>query len=317
MQQSGEFSLGRRLWHMAPLLLPLASLMWAGNFIVGRFAGLEASGLDPVSLAFFRWIAASVLIVLIGGRFAWRDRQAIRRHLPILALFGLLSVTSYNTLIYLGLQTTTALNGLLLQSVLPLMAMAFGLLLYRNPVTGRQGIGILLSLLGVAWILTRGNPTHLLEAGFGIGDLYVLAAVISYAIYSAMLRQRPAIHPLSFLVVAFLTGTAFLFPIWLFTGGPATLPSRPEDWLMIAYLAVFASILAALFFNQGVALIGANRATAYLHLMPVFGSLLAVALLGERLQLYHIGGALGVIAGLVVASGRPLLPRFGKDRGRP
>lgn len=301
---------------MAPLLLSAASMMWAGNFIAGRFAGIEGSGLDPVSLAFFRWIAASILIVVIGGRLAWRDRHVIRRHLPILSLFGFLSVTSYNTLIYLGLQTTTALNGLLLQSVLPLMAMAFGLLLYRNPVTGRQAVGIALSLFGVAWMLSRGNPTHLLETGFGIGDLYVLGAVISYAIYSAILRQRPPIHPLSFLVVAFLTGTLFLFPIWLVTSGPTALPSRLEDWLMIAYLAAFASILAALFFNQGVALIGANRATSYLHLMPIFGSLLAVALLGERLQSYHIGGALGVIAGLAVASGRPLWPRFGKV-GKP
>ncbi|RAP42350.1 hypothetical protein BYZ73_06240 [Rhodovulum viride] len=300
-----------RLWSAAPLLLTLASLFWAGNFVLGRAVGAGAAGdLGPVALAFWRWVAAFALVLALGGRLAWRERREIARAWPFLLFAGLMSVSAYNTLIYVGLQSTPVLNALLLQSAIPVLILVAGFAIYRDRIGWMQVLGVALSLAGVIWILTEGHPARLLEIGLGRGDALVLLGVAGNAVYFATLRSGPRLHPMAFLVAIFGLGLALLAPVWWLSGHE--LPRQPVDALSIGYLAVFASLLALLFFNRGVALIGAARAGGFLHLMPVFGSLLSAVFLAEMPRTYHLIGGAVVIAGVLLAQGvlrRPGLRR--------
>ncbi len=291
------------MWRAPTLLLASASLFWAGNFVVAR-AVHEA--LPPFGLAFWRWALGLILV----GPFAWphlrRDAPVLRRHWGALLLLSALGVSAYSALTYLGLQSTTAINALLLQSSMPLVILACGFALFGDRARPAQLVGIAVSLAGVAVIVSHGDAARLLALSLGRGDLWVLAAVVCYALYSALLRKRPPVHPLSFLATSFAFGAALLLPWygWEHASGTPTRPSAAGG-LAIVYLALFPSCLAYLFYNRGVELIGANRAGQFFHLMPVFGTVLAVALLGEPFELHQAVGIALIAAGIALASLRP------------
>jgi drug/metabolite transporter (DMT)-like permease len=288
-----------RLWRSPRLLLASSSLFWAGNFVVGRAVH---AAVPPFGLAFWRWIGGLVLVL----GFAWphlrRDAPVLRRHWPMLLLLAGLGVSAYSALIYRGLQSATAINALLLQSAMPLVILVCCFALFGERARPSQLAGIVVSLLGVAVIVTRGMPRLLLAVSLGPGDPWVLLAVLAYALYSALLRKRPPVHPLSFLAASFAFGAALLAPLyaWEHLSGAPTRPSA-AGYLAIGYLALFPSCLAYMFYNRGVELIGATRAGQFFHLMPVFGTLLAVMLLGEPFEWYQGLGIALIAVGILLA----------------
>ena len=295
--------LGGDLFDRPYLLLTLTSLFWAGNIVLGRYI---AGKVPPVTLSFVRWTGAFLL--LIG--FAWphlrRDWPAIRASLPRLAFMALTGVVSYNTLAYWGLQYTEALNALLIQSTGPLLIAVWSLVLFRDVLTGRQALGVLVSLAGVATIVTRGDLQALLQIRLNVGDLGILVAISIYGLYSAVLRLKPDLHWLSFLAVTIAIGVVMLAPasLWELSLG-RTLTLDGATFATLAYMIVFPSTLAYVFFVRGVELIGANRAGPFFHLMPLFGAALAILFLGERPQPFHAVGFALVLAGVVAAARRP------------
>lgn len=292
--------LGRRLWGSASFLLVVATLTWSGNFVVGR-AVREA--VPPVALAFWRWAIA--LLLVIG--FAWphlrRDREALWGRWRVILALSALGVAAFNTLIYIGLRTTTAINALLLQSTMPLIIVLCSFLIFRERVRPLQLLAVAISLVGVVAIVARGSLQNLLELSLTPGDGWVFLAVIGYALYSVLLKRRPQVHPLSLVAVTFALGTAMLVPPYLWEHLTVE-PLRPGTAALaaIAYVAVFPSLVAYLCFNRAVELIGANRAGQYLHLMPVFGTLLAALFLGEMLRGYHLAGIALIGAGIWLAT---------------
>ncbi len=293
-------SLLKHLFDLPYLLLPLAPLFWSGNFILGRAV---RAALPPVGLAFWRWSVASVIIL----GFAWphlkRDWGTIRQRWKIIWLLATLGITVFNTLAYTGLRFTTAINGLLMQSIMPVMIMTMTYLFFRETITLIQGLGVILSLSGVVTIITQGDPHVLLTLSLNIGDVIILIAVICYAAYSALLRKRPALHPLSFLAATFITGAVMLFPfyLWEHFSQQAVLFNR-LTLLSVGYVAIFPSILAYLCFNRGVELLGANRAGLFIHLMPVSGSIMAIVFLGESFKAFHAVGIVLILSGIVLAT---------------
>lgn len=292
----------KRLWSTPPLLLMLATLFWSGNFVLGRALHLQ---MPPVGWAFWRWVLAATLVTL----FAWpklrRDALLIRAHLGLLLLLAFLGVATFNTLVYHGLHTTTAINAVLLQSIMPLLIFVASFLIFRESVRLLQAVALAISLAGVAVIVSGGSLAAILELAFAPGDAWILLAVVLYALYSVLLRRRPAIHPLSFLSVTFIAGALMLLPLYLWehaTQGPMRVDAT--SLLAIAYVGVFPSILSYLCFNRAVELAGANRAGLYLHLMPVFGTALAALFLGEALRAYHVVGAALIAAGILLAQRR-------------
>lgn len=295
-EQDGIFAV---LWRSSVPLLTLAVLFWSGNFIVGRaIAGI----VPPVALAFWRWSIGLVLILAFGWRHIRRDMPRLVQAWPMLAVLAAFGIAGFNTLVYIGLKSTTALNALLLQSAMPLLILAFTFAIFRERPRIEQVSGVVISIAGVIAIAARGDLASLLGLTLNIGDVWVLAAIASYALYSALLRKRPQLHPLSFLAATFTLGSLMLLPLYVSEHLAGTqVQWGPSALLAIGYVAAFPGFLSYLLYNRGVELIGANAAGHFMHLMPVFGSALAILLLGERFAVYHaIGGGL-IAAGLLVA----------------
>lgn len=299
---SGRTRSGARLFHEAYLLLSLTSLFWSGNVVLGRFV---AAYIPPVMLSVIRWSGAFVILLPFAARHLVRDWPLIRRHFALLTLLALTGFSAYNTMAYYGLHFTTAINGLLLQSVAPLFVAVWSFVLFRDRLSARQAIGILLSLGGVTVIVCHGSLEILLAIAFNRGDLWFVVALLIYAFYAAMLRVRPPLHPLSFLAVGMGGGAVLLLPaLALEIAAGQSMVFDTVTALSLIYVCIFPSLLGYLFLNRGIELIGANRAAPFIHLVPVFGSVLAIALLGERLQLFHAVGYMLVLAGITLATRR-------------
>jgi drug/metabolite transporter (DMT)-like permease len=290
----------RKMWHSAWWLLAAANLFWAGNIVLGR--GL-AGQVPPVALAYWRWTGA----FLIAVGFAWprmsTDLPVLLRHWKMMLLLSATGIASYNTLSYIGLTSTTALNVLLLQSATPLIIIVWAYLLFRETPTARQALGVLLSLAGVAAIAGQGSLEMLAHLRLNHGDIWVLVALMLSAFYAVTLRLRPQVHPLSFLVAAMGIGSLMMLPfmLWEFAAG-ARISGGAPSYLGIAYTAVLPSFVAYLLFNRGIELIGAGPAGQSMHLMPLFGSILAVLFLGEEFQIYHAAGIALIALGIMLAS---------------
>jgi drug/metabolite transporter (DMT)-like permease len=293
---------GARLFHEAYLLLSLTSLFWSGNVVLGRFV---AAYIPPIMLSVIRWSGAFVILLPFAARHLAHDWPLIRRHFGLLTLLALTGFSAYNTMAYYGLHFTTAINGLLLQSVAPLFVALWSFVLFRDRLSLRQGAGILLSLAGVIVIVCRGSLEVLLAIAFNRGDLWFVVALLVYAFYAAMLRVRPPIHPLSFLAVGMGGGAVLLLPAMaLEIAAGQSMVFDTVTALSLIYVCIFPSLLGYLFLNRGIELIGANRAAPFIHLVPVFGSVMAIALLGERPQFFHAVGYMLVLAGITLATRR-------------
>jgi drug/metabolite transporter (DMT)-like permease len=289
-----------RFWHSAGTLLALTNLSWAGNFIIGRAV---AGQVPPVTLAYWRWTGA--FIVAIG--FAWphlrRDWPVLLRHAPIMLVLSATGIASFNTMVYIGLRDTTVVNALLLQSVMPVVILLWAFSIYGERPGLAQAAGVAVSLVGVAVIAGRGSIGALAGLSFNIGDVWVMGAVVLYALYAVLLRRRPRVHPLSLLVVLMGIGSMLLLPFYMAEAyAGATIRGGWPSVAAIAYTAVLPSFVAYLFFNRGVELIGAARAGQSIHLMPVFGTVLAVGFLSEHIHAYHAVGVALIAAGLALAS---------------
>jgi len=289
-----------KLTNNAYLLLTLAVLFWAGNFILGR---AFHSDIPPIALAFWRWCCASLLIIGPACRHLRQDRQVLLAHWPVVLLLSAVGIAAFNTLAYSGLQYTQAINAFLMQSLMPVLIVLFSFLIFGERVRPLQVLGILVSLCGAVAIIARGDFAVLAALEVNRGDLLVGAAILCYAGYSVMLRKRPPVHPLSLIAVTFWIGSAIILPFYLWEALLVRpLVIQPVTFVVIGYVALFPSIVSYLCFNRGVELIGANRAGLFIHLMPVFGSLMAMLFLGESFYWHHALGICLIATGIILAT---------------
>ena len=292
-----------RLWNTGWLLLSLASLFWAGNAVVGRGA---SELIPPIGLAFWRWVLATIALLPLAWPHVKRDWPVLVKAWPLVALLAFLGLAGFNAIFYTALHSTTAINSVLLQSATPPLILLFSFFLFRERVGLNQIAGLVVAIAGVVEIVTEGRPLSVLQLRLNIGDALVLVCVAFYALYSALLRKKPAVHPLSFLFGTFVASVVMLLPPYVLEhlSGEAVEPTPPV-LLALGYVALFPSILAYLFFNRGVELMGANRAGQFVHLMPGFGALLSVMFLGEALRPFHGVGMALILAGIVLSSMGP------------
>jgi drug/metabolite transporter (DMT)-like permease len=294
---------GGWLFNQPYVLLSITALCWAGNAIVGRLA---AGHIPPVTLAFLRWWLAFLIILPMAWKHLKRDWSTIRASLGMMIFLSLIGIAAFNTLQYWALEHTTALNTLLLQSAGPLFVAGWSLILFGIRLTLAQAAGILVSLTGVLVILLHGDLTAIAAIDFNKGDLIFTVALLIFGLYSAMALKRPQIHDLSFGAFTFGCGSACLIPalilelLWR-----PVMALNTTNLLSLFYVAVFPSTIAYLGFNRGMRLIGANRAAPFFHVVPVFGSVMAIVFLGERPQVFHFIGFALVLTGVFVASRKP------------
>lgn len=290
---------GLGLWHAPALLLCLASLFWALNPIVGRAA---RDLLSPVSIAFWRWAIALALVAPYAWRHVRNDLPVIRESWRFLTALGTAGLGLFAYLVYASLQLTTATNNLLLQATMPIMTLIMPAVLFRERVPAIHYLCAVMSIAGVAWIMTRGDPGNLKFSALNAGDLLALAAVFLYSGYATFLRKAPPLHHLTLLIVLFAVGMASLavpYAVHLIDNGVA-MPSATAVGALL-YVGIFPSLASYALFNRAVALMGSARAGIYMNLPAVFGVLMAVPLLGERFQNHHLAGSLLVLASILVS----------------
>lgn len=290
-----------RLDGLTLLMLLLPPLFWAGNFIVGR---AMRDAVPPIALAVDRWLIA--LLCLLP--FAWRALRREWRHYwphrwPILGV-SLTGVAAFNVLVYLGLHSTSAANGMLLNSFIPLLVVGLGALLYHQPLGWRQGLGILISFAGVLTIVGRGQWAVLAGLAVAPGDLLVFLATVCWALYTLWLRLiPPQLDRLALMLVQIVLALLLLLPLLLWERQTGARPHwTPDALLAIGYIGLFPSVLAFLLYSGAVARVGAARASLFIHLIPVFGTLLSVLLLDEALHAYQLAGMTAIFAGVACAN---------------
>ena len=276
----------------------VAPLCWAGNFVLARGV---VDMIPPVSFAFWRWALAFVILLPFTWRQARQDWPRVVESWRIMAILSILGVSFFNTMVYTAVHTTTAINAAMIQTTMPALIILTTLALFKERVSGLQILGVAVCIIGAFIIILRGRWQTLLGMSFAPGDILMMGAVILYALYSALLRQRPAIHPLSFLIYSFGFGIIFLLPlyIWeLFNGARVTL-NYPVI-VSILYVALFPSIVAYFCWNRGVEVLGANRTGLFINLLPVFASILAILFIGETLQAFHVIGMGLIFGGMIM-----------------
>ena len=280
------------------LILLLPPLFWAGNFIVGRAIADQAS---PVSLSFWRWTLALIIILPFIIKPMIKQWLIIKEHLGILVLLALLSVSAFNTLAYIGLQYTSATNGTLLNSFIPIFILLASSLFFSEKINSQQIIGVIISLLGVFIILTKLDIEVIKQLRFNQGDLWILLGALDWALYSILLkRYRPSdLSALSFLGTTILFGFIALLPLYLINPfNEVGLLINQATLSALLYIALFPSIFAYLAWNYGISKVGANIGGQFIHLMPLFGALMAVIFLDETIQPYHWLGGIAIAIGL-------------------
>jgi len=283
------------------LLLALATLCWAGNFVLGRAMHAE---IPPLTFNFWRWFGAMLILAPFVAPLAWQHRQAISSHWRILTVLALLGITVFNSMAYTALNKTTAVNAALIIASLPVAIMILSFVIYRDRITRRQGVGLALSLVGVVIIVIKGDWAVLSALDVNAGDIWMTVGVFVWALYSVLLRDRPKdLPPLVFLFAITVIGVSFLAPLYgLEVAVRGGIELSMDNLLSLAYVSVFASVVAYIAWNRGVAEVGANRAGFISHLMPVFATILAVILLNEHLFAYHAAGVVLIGSGLALAT---------------
>jgi drug/metabolite transporter (DMT)-like permease len=282
-------------------MLTLTVLFWSGNFVLGR--GIREL-IPPVGLNFWRWTGALIILLPFGLPRIRKQKELIFQHWKFLMLMSIPSIAIFNAFIYTALQSATAMNTVLVNAMVPVFIAVLAWAIFRDRMSPRQVVGVLISMTGLVFIITRGDFSVLWTLDFSEGDLWTLGAGVSWAVYSVMLRKRPPkLDLIAFLTVIVIFGLIVLAPfyIWeLFEKGGFQL--KPASYASIAYVCIFPSVLAYIFWNRAVLAVGPNQAGIFFHLMPVFSILLASLFLGESLFLYHLTGMALIFTGIALTT---------------
>lgn len=297
---SKEITSGSGLLPYIMLLVP--PLCWGGNAVVARGV---VDVVPPISLAFWRWALAFLILLPFTLGHVKRDWKTAVYSWKWLLVLSFLGVSCFNTLLYTAAHTTTAINVSLMQTVMPATIILISWVVFQEKISSIQMVGVAVSMAGACLIVIRGQWRVLMTMELVEGDVLMLIAVFIYALYSALFRKRPPIHPLSMLILTFGLGALMLLPLYLWelaVVGPFSL--NPAALMSILYVALFPSVVAYFCWNRGIELIGANRAGLFSYLVPVFASVMAIFFLGETLQGYHVMGMALIIVGMVIFNRR-------------
>lgn len=282
--------------YKAYALLALTTLFWAGNSIAGKLA---VGHVSPMVLVVLRWAAVMVALLVFNRQRIAADWPAIRPRLAYLLFLGAIGFTGFSVALYYALTYTTAINSSILQGGTPLFVFGASFILFSSRIGLEQALGFLISFIGVIVIAVRGEFGNLLGLGINIGDALMLVAIISYGVYTAALRSKPRMHWTSLMCVLCLGATLVAVPmLGLEMAQGATVFPDLQGWAVILYIVIFPSLLGQVFYIRAVEMIGANRAGLFINLLPIWGALLSVTLLGEDFYLYHGVALVMILAGI-------------------
>lgn len=281
------------------VLLGLTALFWGANAIAGKLA---VGHISPLALTFLRWTAA----ILFVAPFAWpklkADWPVVRPRLPFLFALGACGMTLFNAALYIALVYTSAVQATIVQSAMPLVVFLGMFVFFRTRVLPLQIVGFTLTAAGVLLTATRGDPAAILSLDLNRGDALMLVAVLLYGGYTVALGFKPKIHWLTMILVLSVSAWVAAVPLALFeiALGAHTAPDA-TGWAIVLFTGLLPSLAAQVLYIRGIEAIGANRANLFINLVPIFGAILAVAILGEVLLPYHFVALAMVVGGIMLA----------------
>ena len=278
-----------------------ATVIWSGNFIIAR--GLHNS-IPPVSLAFWRWVAAVCIFLPFALKPLITEWDILKKNILYLSVTSLLGITIFNTLVYIAGHTTTALNLSLISITFPVFIVIFSRIIFHELITINKGIGIILVAAGVVLLISKGNISALFNISFAIGDIWMLLAAIIFAVYSILLKHKPVqLSILAFQLSTFILGLTFLFPffIWEYVTVPYV-EFDTKTIFSIFYLGIFASLTAFILWNKAIMALGPSKAGMIYYTLPIFSGFLAYLFLNENISIIHLYSILLIIPGIFTAN---------------
>ncbi len=292
--------------NLAYLFLILATIFWSGNFIVGKAASIFE--IPPFSLNFYRWLFAGLILIPFTFKELILKKNYIYKNLGFFIILGITSITIFNSIVYYSLHYTQVISGVLMISTIPVWIIFISSILKIEKTNIFQIIGVGLSLLGVIFIITKADLNLIKNLDFNKGDLTMVVAMFSWAIYSALLKKKTyEISQITLLQVVIITGLIFLIPIYIIEMNLGNVIKLDKPFLLtLTYVVLFPGLASFFFWIKGIALIGANRAGAFLHLMPIFGAIMAMVIFKEKFMFYHILGAIFIISGITLSNKKVL-----------
>ena len=287
---------------VASFFLFFATLFWAGNFIVGKAASINE--VPPISLNFYRWTIAFFILLPFTYKELILKKNYILNNLGLFSILGITAVSIFNAALFYSLQFTQVITGVLMISTVPVMIIFISAILKIERTNMFQLLGVVLSLTGVLFIITKFDLSILINLDFNKGDLSALFAMFSWSLYSALLKKKKyELSQISLLQVVIAFGVIYLFPFYLLdTSLGNTVSLNVPFFLILFYVTLFPGITSFFFWIKGVALIGANRAGIYLHLMPILATILAMLIYKEQIMVYHYIGAIFIISGILLSN---------------
>jgi drug/metabolite transporter (DMT)-like permease len=290
----------------AYLMLTFCAFFWSGNFIVGKFATLYQ--VPPLTLNFFRWLIVWSILIPFTFKDILINFKIIKEKFYSILLMSITSISIFNSVVYYSLNFTQVLNGALMISIIPVLIIFISFIFRVERINFNQVLGLILSITGVVIIVTQLEFSRLIHLDLNKGDLWLLVAMLSWAVYSTMLKtHKTGLNYLTFITVIVTLGLIFLFPQFLYElNNQELIKFNFAFILIISYVVFFAGLGAYVFWNKAVLIVGPSRAGIFLHLMPVFSSFMAIFLLNEKLMNYHIIGAVIIIIGIYLSSKKPL-----------
>jgi len=291
------------------LLLVLCVLFWSANFVIGR----AVSGvIEPIELAFFRWSGVFVVTLPFFIYHFKKIFEAIKSHFLMMMVLSFLGISGFNTLLYIGLQETTATNALLINSSIPILILFLSSLILKKEISPRQIAGIVLSTLGVVFLVLKGDVQNVFLLNFNQGDFWVIISSVCWASYSVVVKFRPqTLSSFEFFIAIVFIGVLMLLPFYMYQSYTfeREITILKTYYGFIVYVVFFTSILSYYLWHKGIAQIGADRTGQFTHLIPLFGSFLAYVFLGERLEFYHLGGVVLIGFGIYLSLFSKAVPR--------
>jgi drug/metabolite transporter (DMT)-like permease len=288
--------------NLAYILLVLTTIFWSGNFIVGKAATIYE--IPPFSLNFFRWLFAGIILLPFTFKEIFLKKNYIKANIGLFIILGITSITVFNSIVYYSLYFTQVITGVLMISTIPVWIILISSLLKIEKTNIYQIFGILLSLIGVVAIITKSDLEVIKGLEFNKGDLSIIVAMFSWAIFSTLLKKKKLkVSQITLLQVVIIFGLIFLTPIYIIELllGNYIILEKPF-FLTLAYVVIFPGLLSFLFWIKGISVIGANRSGIFLHLMPIFGSVFAIIIFKEKIMFYHLIGAIFIIFGIRISN---------------
>ena len=292
--------------YLAYTLLVLASLCWSGNFIIGKFATLFE--IPPLTLNTFRWISVWLILIPFTYKEIYSNLAYIKKNFLIIGFMGVITISTFNSVVYFALNYTQVINAVLVLAIIPAVTIVLSSLMKVEKTNTFQIFGLILSIIGVGSIISNGDVQRIVSLSFNNGDLWMLVCVLSWALYSTLLKKNKfKLSQFSLIQIMVSVGVIFLIPQYFYEQSIGLeLNFNKAFFLILFYVVVFPAIVAYYCWQKGIEIIGPNRATMFIQLMPLFSAVMAIIIFKEKFELYHFVGATFIVSGIYLSNKKKL-----------